>query len=198
VGSDDYYRMLFEHVGVGIAVVEDDGIIVTANALIGEASGYRRDEIEGRMRYADLFFHGDHDPVAEMKSRSEDGDRHPVRYEARLRRKNGEYLDIYVSVGMVPGSNRVILAFLDTTEWVQMREKLVHAEKLSVVGQLISGVAHGLNNPLTSILGFAQLTQGKGIDEETNADLRRLWEGSQRASRIVQDLLAIVSRYVGN
>ena len=194
MGSDDYYRMLFEHIGVGIAVVEDDGIIVTANALIEEASGYPRDEIEGRMRYTDLFFHGDHDPVAEMKSRSDDDDRYPVRYEARLRRKNGEYLDVYVSVGMVPGSSRVILAFLDITEWVQMREKLVHAEKLSVVGQLISGVAHGLNNPLTSILGFAQLTQGKGIDEETNADLRRLWEGSQRASRIVQDLLAIARR----
>jgi len=194
VGSDDYYQVLFEHVGVGIAVVKDDGIIITANALLEEASGYPQGEIEGRMHYTDLFFHGDRDPVAEMKSRSEDDYRHPVRYEARLRCKNGEELDVYVSVGMVPGSDQVILAFLDITEWVQMREKLMHAEKLSVVGQLISGVAHGLNNPLTSILGFAQLTQGKGIDEETNADLRRLWEGSQRASRIVQDLLAIARR----
>lgn len=191
---DDHYQVLFEHVGVGIAVVEENGIISTVNAAFEESSGYARDEVESHMHYMDLFPRSDHDLLTELSCLSGYDSFSPVRYEARLQRKNGEELDVYASVSVVPGSCRAILALLDITEWVLMREKLVHAEKLSVVGQLISGVAHELNNPLTAILGFAQLTQGRGVDEAANSDLRRLWKDSQRASRIVQDLLAIARR----
>ncbi len=192
--ANDYYHVLFEHLAIGVAIVREDGIISTINGVFEECSGYPRSEIEGLVHCMDLFPNCPHDPVAEMNTQCGDEPCSPVRYETRLRRKDGEELDVYVSVGRVPGNCQAVLALLDITEWVEMREKLVHAEKLSIVGQLISGVAHELNNPLTSILGFAQLSQGKGIDQATNSDLRRLWTESQRASRIVQDLLVVARR----
>ncbi len=70
------------------------------------------------------------------------------------------------------------------------QEQLLQSEKMSAVGQLISGVAHELNNPLTAILGYAQLLEGAGLDERSADYVRKLFKQAQRTHRIVQNLLS--------
>ena len=70
------------------------------------------------------------------------------------------------------------------------QEQLLQSEKMSAVGQLISGVAHELNNPLTAILGYAQLLESAGLDPRSADYVRKLFKQAQRTHRVVQNLLS--------
>jgi PAS domain S-box-containing protein len=70
------------------------------------------------------------------------------------------------------------------------QEQLLQSEKMSAVGQLISGVAHELNNPLTAILGYAQLLESEGLNDRGADYVRKLFKQAQRTHRVVQNLLS--------
>ena len=70
------------------------------------------------------------------------------------------------------------------------QEQLLQSEKMSAVGQLISGVAHELNNPLTAILGYAQLLEQEPLADRHRDFVEKLHRQAQRTHRIVQNLLS--------
>ena len=76
------------------------------------------------------------------------------------------------------------------------QEQLVHSEKLAAVGQLISGVAHELNNPLTAILGYSQLLTSNGeVGPQALGYSEKLYKQALRTHRIVQNLLSFARQH---
>jgi two-component system NtrC family sensor kinase len=76
------------------------------------------------------------------------------------------------------------------------QEQLLHSEKLAAVGQLISGVAHELNNPLTAILGYSQLLTSSGQMGPQGIEYSdKLYKQAQRTHRIVQNLLSFARQH---
>ncbi len=82
-----------------------------------------------------------------------------------------------------------VIALRDMTERRRLERQLAEAEKLTAIGQLVSGVAHELNNPLSSVIGFADLVARDPKDATVPDRLRIISDEARRAAKIVRNLL---------
>jgi len=89
----------------------------------------------------------------------------------------------------------VVVLVEDVTEQRALEAQLIQSEKLAAVGQLVSGVAHELNNPLTSIAGLAEFLQERtSFGAAEREHLRVIQEQAERAGRIVRNLLTFARK----
>ena len=113
--------------------------------------------------------------------------------EVRVYSSNDENLLVAISRQLATTVEKVQLYEETCRAYEDLRrtqEQLLQSEKMSAVGQLISGVAHELNNPLTAILGYAQLLEQAGLDHRSSDYVRKLFKQAQRTHRVVQNLLS--------
>ena len=114
--------------------------------------------------------------------------------ELRVRHKKGDWRRVLFNFsplsderGNIEG---VVLSGRDVTDIKRLQEQLIQAEKLAAMGQMLAGVAHELNNPLTAVLGVTELLRERVAgDESTKRQLELTHRQARRAARIVQNLL---------
>jgi len=82
----------------------------------------------------------------------------------------------------------VIISVRDVTTEKKLERQIIQSERLAAMGQMIGGFAHELNNPLTSILGMAELLQDGGVTESGRKQVGILHQQARRAAEIVQNL----------
>ncbi len=91
--------------------------------------------------------------------------------------------------------NGIVYVFSDMTKQRKLQQQMIQTEKLTALGELISGVAHELNNPLSAVMGYAQLLQQGDIPDHVKERLEIINRESKRCQRIVQNLLLFARRH---
>ena len=109
--------------------------------------------------------------------------------------EDGQRRHLSVKAFPLDGFERgVVVVLREVTEERLLHERLVQSEKMASVGQLVSGVAHELNNPLTGVIGFAQILLARDMDERSRHEVETIHGEAERAAKIVQNLLSFARR----
>ena len=190
--EQEFARRLMDSFPDVVIALDREARYTFASPQIYEVLGYRPEELIGkrvggrsephdRSAMLDLF-----DNL--IAKRLTDG-----QIEYRTQHKNGDWRVFRASARPLQDETGAIIGVIasarDITEQQHLQQQLIQSERLAAMGQMIAGVAHELNNPLTAILGVTELLREKSADETSRRQLDLAHLQARRAAHIVQSLL---------
>jgi PAS domain S-box-containing protein len=181
-----------------ISIMRPDGGMEHANDAFCRAMGYQPAEVVQMVAADFVAEHGQSlvGTIAEAV-RSDGVWRGTL---VRRRRDSSTFLTSCTVTSLADDAGRVtqlVGVERDITRETELRDQLIHAERLAAAGQLVSGVAHELNNPLQSVVGFTELLLASEQRHDARGDLERILSEAHRAAKIVRNLLTFVRRSGG-
>jgi two-component system NtrC family sensor kinase len=189
----DFSGKILNHTQSLILVTDTAGLISYANRRCFQAGNYTEAELVGR-KLADLVLPQRRHLMAHsvelcLLGQQVDNLELPILLGGG---RTGQF-----SINLSPmrdeqgAVNSIVVVMTDITDAAMLQAKLVHTEKMAAVGQLVSGVAHEVNNPLTAVLGFTDLLlDNPTVPEPAKKDLAVILQEAQRTKQIVQNLLS--------
>ena len=190
--SEQKYRLLFDSASDAIFLVDLASLaIIEANPAAAELMGRDAEKLRGRL-LQDLCPKLGRCSASLLENKKVVERLFESTGEFYLVRAQGEQLLCEGSSTLVDYHQRPVIQMnaREITGRKKMEQQLRQAEKLSALGQLVAGVAHELNNPLAVVMGYAQiLSKYKALDEKVRKDLLKILHESERAAKIVRNLL---------
>ncbi len=185
------------------AVLASDmnGKILIFNDAAAEISGYEVEEALNNLNIRNVYpGNGAMEIMKKLRSNDHGGKGKLKSYIVDVKGKNGNIIPISLNASIVYEEEREVATigfFHDLRETIKMKKELENAqiqilqsEKMASLGKLAAGVAHQLNNPLSSITLFTQLVlEEYKLEEGARDDLTRVYKEAQRCRNTVKELL---------
>jgi PAS domain S-box-containing protein len=201
--SEERYRTLVKlrgQFGAAVIMLQDteqaEGVHTFVSDQWCHITGYSSEELRA-MSFFDLVHSRDVAESMERHRRKMRDEAIPGLYELFIVRKDGTEVPIELTSGYTryKGKAANVVYIRNITERKQMEQHLIITDRLASVGELASGIAHELNNPLTSVIGFSQLLLDKDIPEDIKEDVRIVSSEAQRAAGVVKNLLTFARKH---
>jgi PAS domain S-box-containing protein len=201
--SRELYRGIVENTTSLIALVGSDGRVEYASPSIDDILGYERGGLVGVA--AETLVHPEDVGSAKAIASTLHSGAPMQSATVRLRRLDGEYVDVEGSASVVRDSNgapktAVIVChdirarIASDRERDHLAEELRQSQKLEAIGKLAGGVAHDFNNILLAILGYATFLTEEVQEERHRQDAQEIVGAAQRAADLTRQLLAFGRR----
>ncbi|MGA8870986.1 MAG: ATP-binding protein, partial [Candidatus Acidiferrales bacterium] len=189
-------RSLLDSVHAGVLLSDPSGSIRFSNARFGQLFGLSMREVEkaAGMDALEVLlaerFRNPADFGAPWRAYAS-GSGEPRHDELELTRPAGRVFERYSRPVLDAEGHPLgwLEPYRDVTGERQIQSKMLQTEKMAALGQLVSGIAHELNNPLTAIMGYAQLMLGHGLNPNQFSEAKKVYQEAERARRIVKNLL---------
>jgi len=189
-------RSLLDSVHAGALLIDPSGTVRFSNARFAQLFGLSARELENVASVQTLEellaerFRTPEEFAAPWKSYA-NGSGVPQHDELELMRPARRVFERFARPVLDAEGRSVgwIELYTDVTGERQIQSKMLQTEKMAALGQLVSGIAHELNNPLTAIMGYTQLMLGHGLDGGQFAEATKVYQEAERARRIVKNLL---------
>ncbi|HNZ10435.1 MAG TPA: ATP-binding protein [Smithellaceae bacterium] len=195
--SEELYRTIFESTATANIIVAEDSTILMANNNFVNLCGYLKQELEGKMKW-EIFIHPD--DLGKMKIyHSARRQRHrsapPSSYEFRAVNRNGDVLDLMMSVALIPDKKESIISMIDLSGKKKLESQLLQSQKMESVGQLAGGVAHDFNNMLSVIIGNAEIALNRVQNTDpVHKHLKQIMSAGMRSADLTRQLLAFARK----
>lgn len=193
------YQNLFETANDGILVTDLHGRFVSINRKALEMLDGDPDTLRGTSFCR--FLSPDRRPLFREWLARVTGGQGIEPCELEITRTSGEKIPVEINITAIKNRERSIglqAIMRDIRERKRIEQELIHASRLSAVGELASGVAHEINNPLASVAGYAEemldlICEKKNLDvhdlEDFKDYLTTVIEQTYRCKAITQNLL---------
>jgi PAS domain S-box-containing protein len=196
--NEVYFRTLMESSPDVIMALKEDGSIQYSTPSLFKVIGYPAEDIVGA-NFVKFVYPADSMPATRffIDLSENPGSAEPV--ELRLKHRDGSNRDVELSGFNAldnPAVRSLILNIHDVTagKQIQLREKQMEQElqvnsRLASIGQLAAGIAHEINNPLTSIIGFSKLLTRSELPDDVADKIKTINNEALRVAGIVRGLL---------
>jgi PAS domain S-box-containing protein len=191
--EQEFVRQLVASFPDMISVLDREGRVTFTSPRIKDVLGYPAEQLVGE-EFGTAIHRDDLPAIKEMFRKLVTGETGSVLCEYRTLHTDGTWRILRASASPLFDSEHkisgVVASIRDVTEAKNTEKQLLQKEKMAAMGEMMSGVAHELNNPLTAIIGISDLLLEKATDESSKRQMGLVLKQARRAASIVQNLLS--------
>ncbi len=188
------WRTTFDSITDSVSIHDTDFRLVRVNKAFANICKMKPKELIGKVCYE--LVHGTNEPVSNC----------PFRKTIRTKRPAmAEYFEPHLGIHLEVSASPIfdekgevvacVRVARDITQRKRMEEQLIVTDRLASIGELASGIAHELNNPLTGVIGFSELLLDRDLPDDVKEDVKVINREAKRTAQVVRNLLTFARKH---